>query len=158
MSRFVVGSPFRAAAGGHLATIVWFVTGMLWVAQAAVPWSRRGAFSSSTMLDGARLLHSGLVDAAVPRWAALLLLVVPVVGVVVGATAALRGTPLWVGRLICVAVVTVAFAAFMHNVAGANLSRLGPGGWLAGAGIVLGTLGLIRTRPTRGNQARELSG
>lgn len=126
---------------------MWFATGMLWVAQAAVPWSRRGAFSSSTMLDGARLLESGLVDAAVPRWAALVLLVVPVLGVLVGATAGLRGRVAWWARLSCVVVVTFGFAIFMQNIAGADLSRLGPGGWLAGAGILIGAVGLLRTRP-----------
>lgn len=128
---------------------MWFAVGMLWVAQAAVPWTRRGAFSSSTMLDGARLLQSGLVDVAVSRWAALLLLVVPFFGVLVGATPGLRGRIAWWARFSCVVVVTVALALFVQNVAGADLSRLGPGGWLAGTGILLGAVGLGLTRPTR---------
>lgn len=146
------------SARGHVATLLWFAAGMLWVAQATVPWTRRGAFSSSSMLDGARLLRSGLVDAAAPRWAALLLVLVPTLGVLLGATAALRGTAVWVARMICVSVVTVAYTLFVHNVAGANLTKLGPGGWLTGAGILIGALGLAWTRATWGQAARERPG
>jgi hypothetical protein len=119
---------------------------MLWVAQASVPWTRRGAFSSSSMLDGARLLRSGLVADAAPRWTSLVLVVVPALGVLVGATAGLRGRAMWTTRLTTVVAVTVAFVLFVHNVAGADLSRLGPGGWLTSAGIVSGALGLAWTR------------
>ncbi len=132
----------------HLATILWFVSGMLWVVQAAVPWTRRGPFSSSSMLDGARLFETGVVDEVVPRWASFVLVVVPVLGVFVGATAALRGRALFTARLICVGVVSALFVFFVHNVAGADPTRLGPGAWLTGTGIVLSILTLTRTRHT----------
>ena len=131
------GSVASRPASGPFVTILWFVSGMFWVAEAAVPWTRRGMFSSSSMLDGASLSRA----ASSTRWfppGPRALLLRPILGVVVGATAVLRAAP-WVVRLICVVVVSVR-SGFMHNVASADPARLGTGAWLTVAGIVLGVV------------------
>jgi hypothetical protein len=119
---------------------------MLWVVQSAVPWTRRGVFSSSSMLDGARLVRSGAVGEVVPVWVAGIFLVVPAVGVLVAATAGLDGRAVRVSRFVALLVVAVLFLGFVHNVASADPGRLGPGGWLTVAGIVLGGIGLASIR------------
>jgi hypothetical protein len=98
------------------------------------------------MLDGARLVRSGTVGEVVPVWVAGIFLVVPAVGVLVAATAGLDGRPVRVSRCVALVVVTVLFLGFVHNVASADPGRLGPGGWLTVAGIVLGGTGLASIR------------
>ena len=133
-------------ASTHIPTVLWFVCGMLWVVQATVPWTRRGLFSSSTMLDGARLVRSGTVGEIVPVWVAGIFVAVPALGVLVAATAGLVGRVVGIVRLVSLLAVTLLFAGFMHNVASADPGRLGPGGWLTVAGIVLGGTGLTSIR------------
>jgi hypothetical protein len=98
------------------------------------------------MLDGARLVRSGTVGEVVPVWFAGIFLVVPAVGVLVAATAGLDGRAVRVSRCVALVVVTVLFLCFVHNVASADPGRLGPGGWLTVAGIVLGGTGLASIR------------
>ena len=136
------------APSSHLGTVVWFLCGMLWVVQAAVPWTRRGVFSSSSMLDGARLVRSGTVGEVVPVWVAGVFLAVPAIGVLVAATAGLDGRAVRVSRFVALLVVTVLFLGFVHNVASADPGRLGPGAWLTVVGIVLGGTGLASIRGT----------
>ena len=127
---------------GPVHTVLWFACGMLWVVQATVPWTRRGAFSSSSMLDGVRLLRSGGVADSAPAGALLALVTVPVLGVLLAATAGARGRAVLAGRIVCVLIVVIFLVGFVQTVASADPERLGPGAWMTCVGVVVGVVGL----------------
>lgn len=131
-------TPTRRAA----TTLLWVGVGTAWVVAWFVPWTSRGVLSTSSLEDGARLVRSGSVSGLVPSWVAWALLLGPVSGLVLVASATRDGRIVAAVRYTLVAAMSVAFALSWHAVAQLDVDRLGPGGWLTGTGVLLGLIGL----------------
>ncbi|HEX7132469.1 MAG TPA: hypothetical protein VF228_07835 [Iamia sp.] len=116
--------------------------GLLLLASTFLPWSDQGAGSAIALRRVADLVLAGTVDALVPRWAGLVVYLIPLGGALV-----LMGTGLG-GRLglgvgaagIVIAVVGTAVAVTTLD----RLPRTGVGGGTVAAclGAMLGTLGV----------------
>ncbi len=122
--------------------LLWAAVGTAWLVAWFVPWTSRGLLSTSSLEDVARLVRSGSVSALVPGWAAWLLLLGPVSGLVLVATAVHDGQRITAVRCAVLVAMSVAFVASWYAVAQLDVDRLGPGGWLTGAGVAIGLAGL----------------
>lgn len=132
------------------AALLWVLVGGCWTVQLFLPWTTRGAFASSSMLDGVRLLRTGVVDAVVPSWGIYLLLALPAIGLSVTGLAGLTGPVADVGRIVLGLAGAVVVAVAWHLLAASQPSRVGPGGWVSAAGALLaGAAVLVAARGRR---------
>ena len=130
---------------------LWVLAGSCWTVQLFLPWTTRGAFSSSSMLDGVRLLRSGVVDSIVPPWAVYVLLTLPAIGLSVTGIAGLAGPAADLGRVVLGVGGAVVVVLAWDVLAGYAPSRIGPGGWVSTAGTLLAgaaVLAALRGRRT----------
>jgi hypothetical protein len=135
---------------------LWVAVGAAWLVAWFVPWTSRGLLSTSSLEDVARLVRSGSVAALVPSWAAWLLLLGPVSGLVLFATAVQDGQMITAVRCAVLVAMSVAFVASWYAVAQLDVGRLGPGGWLTGTGVAMGVAGMAeRWRHTHFHPRRE---
>jgi hypothetical protein len=116
--------------------------GLLLVAATFLPWSDRGAGSAIALRRIADLVLSGAVDAFVPRWAGLVIYLIPLGGALVLIGAGL-GARLGVG-LGAAGVGLAVTGTALALIALDRLPRSGVGGGTvaACAGAMLGTLGV----------------
>lgn len=132
---------------------LWVLAGACWTVQLFLPWTSRGAFSSSSMLDGVSLIRSGAVDAVVPGWAAYVLLALPAIGLAMTALAGLGGAAAGLGRVTLAVGGAAAVAAAGHLLVGYQPSRTGPGGWVSAAGALLAVAAVLTS--VRGRRLEE---
>lgn len=104
-------------------------------------------FSTSSMLDAVRLIRSGTVDALVPSWAAPVLLAMPCAGLAVAGLAGFGGLLVDAVRVLLALTVAGLFALAFHFLAGADVFRLGYGGWIAALGISLAVVAVVTKQP-----------
>lgn len=126
--------PFRDQV---VAPLTWVLAGSCWTVQLLLSWTSTGLLSSSSQVDGFRVLRSGVVSSVVPGWAAYLLLVLPVVGIALVALAALAGRAAGRMRLGLASLGVVMLASTLYALVSFDPARLGPGGWTASAGAAL---------------------
>jgi hypothetical protein len=107
------------------------------VAALFVPWTATGTLSSATLLEAARLVRRGTLDAVVPPSVAYLLLVPGLVGVVLLGLAGFSGRAVAVVRTGLAAVGAALCVALAVLLTGGDAGRIGAGTWLAGAGVVV---------------------
>jgi len=140
-----------------LAPLVWIVAGAFWLVQLFLPWTSSGTFSTSTMVDGIRLIRSGEVESVVPGWIAPVLLVLPAAGLGLIAVASLDGVVAALVRVALGAVCLILLGLSVHYLVDSDPGRLGPGGWTAGAGglATLVALCLDRTAAGRPQHLKE---
>jgi hypothetical protein len=136
--------------GGAATMLLWCAAGACWVAQLFVPWTSRGTFSTSSMLDAVRLVRSGAIDAMVPAWVAFALLTVPAIGLVVGGSVGLTGAAAEGCRIALAVVASVLCALGFVELTGTDPQGLGAGGWLGlcGAGSALAAVVARQVGPT----------
>lgn len=140
----------------HLpAALLWVLAGGCWTVQLFLPWTTRGAFSSSSMLDGVRLLRSGVVDAVVPPWAVYALLALPAIGLSVTGVAGLAGPVAEMVRFVLGLLGAAVVGAAGHVLVAYDITRIGPGGWVSLAGAVLAGAAVLAA--VRGRRVPEES-
>ncbi len=137
------------------AAVLWVLAGGCWTVQLFLPWTTRGAFSSSSMLDGVQLLRSGVVDAVVPPWATYALLALPAIGLSVTGVAGLAGPVAEMLRLALGLLGAAVVVAAGHVLVAYDITRIGPGGWVSLAGAVLAGAAVLAA--VRGRRAPEES-
>ena len=123
-------------------SLLWMTTGLAWFLASFLPWTSRGLMSTSSLQDGSRLIRTGALSSIAPGWLAWLLLGVPLGGLVVFATATRDGGAVTAIRVALLLAVAAVFVALGYALAEVDVTRLGPGAWLTGGGVVLGGLGL----------------
>jgi len=136
-------------------SLLWVLAGGCWTVQLFLPWTTRGAFASSSMLDGVRLLRSGVIDAVVPAWALYALLALPAIGLSVTGLAGLTGPAAELGRVVLGVAGAILVAVAGQVLVSYEPSRTGPGGWLSLVGAVL--VGAAVLASVRGRRTTEES-
>ena len=117
--------------------LIWLVVGASWVAQSFLPWAASGALAASSSMDAVHLIRTGLVEPLLPGWAALVLLILPMSGVLVMALAGLSSPWTRPSRLLLTAASTAMFVVLFLVLLDGSPGRLGPGGWLTLGSIQL---------------------
>lgn len=133
--------------------LLWLLAGGCWTVQLFLPWTTRGAFASSSMLDGVRLVRTGVVDAAVPAWAAYVLLALPAIGLSVTGLAGVSGPLAGAGRVVLAVLGAAVVALAWHVLAAFEPARVGPGGWVSAGGVLLAITAVAVA--LRGRRPRE---
>ena len=88
-------------------------------------------------MDAVHLIRTGLVESLVPGWAALVLLILPMNGVLVMALAGLSSAWARPSRLLLTAASAAMFVVSFIVLLDGSPGRLGPGGWLTLGSIQL---------------------
>lgn len=139
----------RAHRRASAAAALWVAAGAGWVGSAFLPWTTRGALSSSTPLDAVRLIRTGMLDGAVPAGASAALLGLPAVGVGVMGLAGLGGRAAYAARVVLVSIALALLAGSLHVLAADRPGRLDGGAWTAVAALGCAVVALVIT-PSRG--------
>lgn len=140
MSNNASPSPFAVAL-----SVGWFVTGALWFTQAVVPWTATGTLSHSSTIDAASLIRSGAVGGLAPSIAGWLLMLLPVVGLVLSATAFSHHRITLVLRIVFTLTGFAVTGLLTHYLAHFDFSLFGPGALLAWLGCVACVISLVAT-------------
>ncbi|WP_183095019.1 hypothetical protein [Nocardioides stalactiti] len=121
------------------------VAGGCWLAALLLPWTAEGALSASSLLDAVELARSGRVDAVVPSYAALVLLVPSIAGIVLVGVVGLAGRALAAVRLAALVLGSVGVLALVVRLSGADGANLGPGAVVALGGVLAALVAVALT-------------
>ncbi|WP_183099541.1 hypothetical protein [Nocardioides pelophilus] len=114
--------------------------GVCWLVALFLPWTSAGALSSASLLDAVELIRRGSVDAVVPSWAAVVLLVPCVAGIVLVGAVGFHGRTTNALRLLALGLGSLGALGIGWRLAGLDVTAVGPGAWVALGGVLVGTL------------------
>lgn len=131
------------------AVVLWLLTAVAWMVAAYVPWYGAGVPGSTTLLDVARLLRTGVLG--VPPLTGYAVLLQPVLGLVLLGLAPLRGATAMALRALLWLAGTVVGLGLVVVLGQLASFVVGPGAVLTVLGCVLGgtALGLATVRVPR---------
>lgn len=112
----------------------WFASGTMWFLQALVPWTAAGSLSRSSTIEAASLIRSGAVASLAPAAAGWLLVALPAIGVIVGATAFTQHRAVRYFRGSALIFAVIVSAVLTHYLTDFETSNFGPGALLAWLG------------------------
>lgn len=130
--------------------VLWALVAVAWVVAMLVPWYRAGVAASTTPLEAAELLRSGVLDVPpVTGWAVLVL---PAVALVLLGIAPLRGPGVMALRVLLWLLGSTAGLLLVLVLGRLSAYAVGPGALLVVGGSLLGGAALgcatVRRTPT----------
>jgi hypothetical protein len=138
----------RAVAAGcapAAAGVCWALAGAGLVASAFLPWVSKGVLATSSPLDAVRLIRTGVLDAAVPAGAVVVLLSLPAVGIGLLGLSCFDGRALRIARAVLFVIGALLVGGWLSVLAGSGLTQLASGAWLAIASLSCALCALLFT-------------